>query len=345
MISVLGHNTDLEPEKMDGDKTMTCRHCAGRLLRKLFPDRMEIHDKRRDNNDKLERTRPNVHLTREQWIEKIEEQYRDKTGNALDLDNPQRYTAKIQWRKLYDKNPMYSVLADKYAVRQWVKDKIGEEYLIPLLGVWERAEDIDFRLLPESFVLKTNSASAANIIVRDKKDINRKLIIEQLNYWLEFPFWAKYGEFHYKEIPPKIIAERYMQCEGTDDLTDYKFLCFNGKPCYCTVEVDRFHGHKQLVYDSDWILQDWRINQFESYSGSIEKPAQFETMLGLAETLSKGFSHVRVDLYLSRQKIYFGEMTFTPGSGYVSIVPDEYDYILGEQWTLDSDKTYYRSQH
>ena len=312
---------------------MTYRHFAGQILRKLFTYRMTV----RDHKIKLERVQPNVHLTREQWIDEIKEQYKDKTGHELDLEHPKRYTEKIQWRKLYDNDPLYSVLADKYAVREWVKEKIGEEYLIPLLGVWDKAEDIDFSLLPDSFVLKTNNAYNTNIIVRNKKDIKKKYVIEQLNHWLAFPFWAKSGQFHYKDIPPRIIAEKFMHCEGMDDLVDYKFLCFHGKPYCCTVEVDRYHGHKQLVYDSDWNPQGWRINEFEAYNGSMEKPAQLEAMLALVETLCEGFSHVRVDLYLVDQKIYFGEMTFTPGSGFVSIIPDEYDYILGEQWTIDQN--------
>lgn len=314
------------------------RQFVGHILRKLFPARMEVLDKKRSNKEKLKRIQGNVHLTKEQWIETIKEQYKNKTGNELDLEQPQRYTEKIQWSKLYDDNPLYSVLADKLMVREWVKEKIGDEYLIPLLGVWDKAEDIDFNHLPDSFVLKTNNASATNIIVRNKKEINKNLIIEQLNHWLVYPFWAKWGEFHYKDICPKIIAEKFIQSERTDDLTDYKFICFNGEPYCCTVEIDRYHGHKQVVYDMDWKPQSWRINSFESFTGSIEKPLQFEKMLSLVKTLCEGFSHVRVDLYLIRQEIFFGEMTFTPGSGYVNFIPDEYDFILGEQWALDCKK-------
>lgn len=313
---------------------MSFRHFVGQTLRKLFPYRMAIHDQKK----RLEYIQTNVHLTREQWIEKIKEQYSANIGHELNLDNPKRYTERIQWRKLYDNNPLYSVLADKYAVREWVKEKIGEEHLIPLLGVWDRAEDIDFDRLPDSFVLKTNNACGTNIIVRNKKDINRKLIVKQLNQWLAFPFWAKAGEFHYKDIPPRIIAEKYMQCEGMDDLPDYKFFCFDGEPYCCRMIVDRYHGSKQINYDLNWTPQVWRFGHHEAYTGSIEKPAQFEEMLALVETLCEGLSHVRVDLYLIQDKIYFGEMTFTPGRGYDPIVPDEYDFILGEKWTIDSDQ-------
>lgn len=313
---------------------MTLRRYAGGILRKMFPYRMAI----RDYKKRLERTQPNVHLTREQWIDIIKGQYREMTGHDLDLDNPKRYTEKIQWRKLYDDNPLYSVLADKYAVREWVKEKIGEEYLIPLLGVWRRAEDIDFDLLPDSFVLKTNNAYKTNIIVRNKKKINRKHVIEQMNHWLAYPFWAESGEFQYKDISPMIVAEKYMKCEGSKDLVDYKFFCFGGKPWCCIVDVDRYHGHKRIVYDLDWIQQDWRINQYETYADGIEKPAQLKAMLALVETLCEGFSHVRVDLYLIDQKIYFGEMTFTPSSGYMHFHPDEYDYILGDQWKIDRNQ-------
>lgn len=313
---------------------MTFKRLTGQMLRRLFPYRMAL----RDHKKSLESIQPNVHLTRAQWIEKIKEQYRERIGHELNLDNPQRYTEKIQWRKLYDDNPLYSVLADKYAVREWVKEKIGEEHLIPLLGVWDRAEDIDFDQLPDSFVLKTNNAYNTNIIVRNKKDINKKFIIEQMNYWLAFPFWAKYGEFHYKNIHPKIIAEKFMQCEGIDDLPDYKFLCFHGKPYSCWVDIDRYHGHKRIVYDLGWIPQSWTINRYDTHTGDIKKPAQFEKMLALVETLCEGFSHVRVDLYLTRQNIYFGEMTFTTESGYAPISPDEYDYIIGKQWNIDQNQ-------
>lgn len=312
---------------------MTFRRLADQMLRKLFPYRMAICDHKKS----MEHIRPNVHLTREQWIEKIKEQYKDRTGHELDLDHPKRYTEKIQWRKLYDNDPLYSVLADKYAVREWVKEKIGEEHLIPLLGVWDRAEDIDFDRLPDSFVLKTNNAYNTNIIIRNKKDINRR-IIEQLNHWRAFPFWAKHGEFHYKDIPPRIIAEEFMQCEGMDDLVDYKFFCFHGKPYFCRVIINRNHGAKQVNYDLNWTPQVWRFGHREAYTDSMEKPAQFEEMLALVETLCQGFSHVRVDLYLIQQKIYFGEMTFTPGSGYVTFVPDEYDFILGDLWTIDQNQ-------
>ena len=310
---------------------------VGQALRKLFPYRMAL----RDHKKSLEQIQPNVQLTREQWIEKIKKQYKENIGHELNLEQPQRYTEKIQWRKLYDNNPLYSVLADKYAVREWVKEKIGEEHLIPLLGVWDRAEDIDFDQLPDSFVLKTNNACKTNIIVRNKKNINKKLVIEQMNYWLAFPFWAKSGQFHYKDIPPKIIAEQFMQSEGTDGLTDYKFFCFNGKPYCCGVYVDRYHGQKRNIYDLDWKPLCWMFNRYERCS--IEKPAQFEKMIALVETLCKGFSHVRVDLYLIQQEINFGEMTFTTGSGYDPIFPDEYDYIIGEQWTIDRNQVMQRS--
>lgn len=313
---------------------MSCRHFAGRILRILFPYRMKL----RVYNRKLENVRPNVGLTREQWAEKIKEQYREKIGHEPDLEHPKRFTEKIQYRKLYDHNPLYSTLADKYAVREWVRDKIGEEHLIPLLGVWDRAEDIDFDQLPDSFVLKTNNACGTNIIIRNKKSVNRKPIIKLLNTWLAFPFWAQGGEFHYKDIPPKIIAEKYMQSDDLDDLPDYKFFCFHGKPYCCGVIIDRKHGAKQRIYDMNWTQQVWSIGYHDINAESIEKPAQFKAMLALVEKLCEGFSHVRVDLYLTGQEIYFGEMTFTTGSGYDPFVPDEYDFILGEQWKIDLDQ-------
>lgn len=316
---------------------MSLRDSKDRILRKLFPVHMKLRDEKRIHKEKLERIEANVHLTREQWIKIIKKQYKDRIGHELDLDNPKRFTEKIQWRKLNDNNPLYSTLSDKYAVREWVKELIGEEYLIPLLGVWDRAEEIDFDKLHDSFVLKTNNACGSNIIVRDKKDINKKLIIEQMNFWLDYPFWAVLGEFHYKDIQPKIIAEKFMQCEGADDISDYKFFCFHGKPYCCQVDVNRYHGHKRIIYDLDWNPQNWTFNirKADMYSGSLEKPSQFDKMISLVEKLCEGFSFVRVDLYVIQNNIYFGEMTFTPGGGQAPVFPDEYDYILGEQWIED----------
>ena len=261
-------------------------------------------------------------------------QYEAAIGHKLNWDNLQTYTEKMQWAKLYDKNPLKATLTDKYLVREWVEKTIGGEYLIPLLGVWDNFEDIDFSELPDRFVLKTNHGSGTNLIVKDKSKLNLKRAKRMFDDWMNIDYaYNSNFEMHYTDIKPKIIAEKYMET-STGELPDYKFLCFGGKPYYCWVDCGRFTNHTRNVYDLDWKLQSWSqchpINEV-----IIEKPAKFETMVMLAQKLSEGLSHVRVDFYNIDGNIYFGEMTFTNASGLERIYPDEWDKRLGELWQLE----------
>lgn len=261
-------------------------------------------------------------------------QYEAAIGHKLNWDNLQTYTEKMQWAKLYDKNPLKATLTDKYLVREWVEKTIGGEYLIPLLGAWDNFEDIDFSELPDRFVLKTNHGSGTNLIVKDKSKLNLKRAKRMFDDWMNIDYaYNSNFEMHYTDIKPKIIAEKYMET-STGELPDYKFLCFGGKPYYCWVDCGRFTNHTRNVYDLDWKLQSWSqchpINEV-----IIEKPAKFETMVMLAQKLSEGLSHVRVDFYNIDGNIYFGEMTFTNASGLERIYPDEWDKRLGELWQLE----------
>lgn len=268
----------------------------------------------------------------------LSEEYRIKTGHELNLQEPRRLTEKIQWRKLYDQDRIYSVLSDKYNVRKWVEERIGHEYLIPLIGVWEHFEDIDFSSLPEQFVLKTTNASHTNIIVTDKTDFLRKktVIGKKVKYWQEMPFAYLEGlELHYREIQPLIIAEQYIQPEsGKKELADYKFHCFNGLPYLCQVISDRSTEETIDFYNSKWEHADIIRVPYPNAAQPVKKPEQYDLMLKLASELSKGFSYVRVDLYNRNGTIYFGEMTFTPGSGFMVFEPDDWDYRLGELWDI-----------
>lgn len=289
--------------------------------------------------------RKNIFLMRKRkelsWGEKIklvEKTYLDRIGHKLEWDKLCSYTEKMQWAKMYDYDRRKTVLSDKLLVREWVADKIGETYLIPLLGAWDSFEQIDFRSLPNQFVLKTNNGSGTNLIVRNKNSLDWNQVKMLVTDWIDMDF-AFYNpfEFQYAGIKPKIIAEKLMTVTN-GDLPDYKFLCFEGKPVFCWVDMDRYTKHKRNIYDMNWRLQSWNQLNYGNYEADIPCPENFEEMKQIAETLAQGFSHVRVDLYDINGKIYFGEMTFTNGSGFEKIVPDEADMYLGELWHIDTSK-------
>lgn len=270
---------------------------------------------------------------------KLAEMYRMRIGEELHLAPPRGYTEKIQWRKLYGLFPIHSELSDKYAVRKWVAERIGEEYLIPLLGVWDSFDEIPFASLPDSFVLKTTNASGTNLIVKSKKTLNYKLAKRKFDYWMQLKYWIAYGyEMQYEEIRPRIIAEVFIKDEsGMEDLRDYKFLCFHGKVEFIWVDVGRYHDHKRYVYYSDWTPAPF--NQlYPIYSDPPVKPENLKKMIELAQDLSKDFDHVRVDLYNTNGRIYFSEMTFTNGSGFEKILPHEWDEKLGDFWDISYEQ-------
>ncbi len=267
-------------------------------------------------------------------IKYLEWLYKKKIGRCINWNQPRAYTEKIQWSKLYDNTAIKTTLSDKYLVRKWVSEKIGEQYLIPLLGVWNKYDDIDFNSLPNKFVLKTNHGSGTVVVVKDKANINHKHCRSLFNDWMHTDYSYVFGlELQYTNIARKIIAEQYLD-SGENELQDYKFLCFDGKPYYCWVDLDRFSNHTRNIYNLNWELQPWNQYTYGNSKNNVPKPKNFDKMVQLATILCKGFSHVRVDLYNIDGKIYFGEMTFTNGSGYECIVPDEYDYKLGELWNL-----------
>lgn len=309
-----------------------------RLLKKLFPNLIDTWNLETQKKKDRKKIGQILALDEKDYPDILRGLYKKKTGHELDFENPRRLTEKIQWRKLYDQSPVYSVLSDKYAVREWVGRKIGEEYLIPLIGAWEHFKDIDFKQLPEQFVLKTNNASHTNIIVTDKKDFlrKRKSIERRMEYWLQTPFSYLEGiELHYQAIKPMIIAEEFVQPEeGKRELVDYKFHCFNGKPVLCQVIGDRTESETIDFFDTEWRHVSLSRPPFPNAQKRREKPAAYDLMIELASKLSNGFSYVRVDLYEHNKKVLFGEMTFTPASGIMKFEPDEWDYKLGQLWDI-----------
>lgn len=253
------------------------------------------------------------------------------TGEPLfDIDNPKTYRQKIQSSKLYN-NKIKTHLTDKVTVREWIKEKIGEEYLVPIIGIYESENDINFETLPSCFVIKMNHSSGMNIIVKNKEDIDYCLIREKIKKWKKINFAYKIGlQLQYKDIKPQIIIEEYIE-DSNHELNDYKFICFNGTVYYCWVDVDRFGDHRRNIYDLNWKLQPFR-QYYDNSDYEIDKPINFDKMINIANILCQGFDHVRVDLYNVDGKIYFSEMTFTNGNGYEEIIPNEYDLILGNLW-------------
>ena len=254
-------------------------------------------------------------------------------GKPLDLNKPQTFTEKMQWLKLYDSTPLKSRLADKYLVRRWVADKIGEQYLIPLLGVWNEFDDIDFDELPNQFVLKCNHGSGMNIIVRDKKTFDKQKAREKINAWLAVDYGAGQPmELHYTRINRKIIAEKFIE-NISNGVIDYKFHCFNGTPKFIQVIGDRdFSRHTRYQKFCDLNYNDIgpMFEDYPHFPYDVPKPKEFKKMKRFAELLSSDFSYVRVDFYEVDGKLLFGEMTFTSDAGYL---PHK------KTWTYEKDVT------
>ena len=257
-------------------------------------------------------------------------------GKFINLKNPHTISEKLQWLKLYNQRPEYAQMVDKYAAKQFAAAKIGAEHIIPTFGVWDRLKDIEFDNLPDSFVLKTtHSAGCTGVVIcKNKNDFNIKKAIRKLNKSLKTDLSKSMREWPYKNVPHRIIAEKYMEDEY-GELRDYKFYCFNGKVKYVQADVGRFSDHHQNIYDTHWNLLPISFG-YPQESHNIDKPKNFELMLKIAETLAAGIPHIRVDLYNVNGNIYFGELTFFPTSGYKCIKPNELDYKLGDWINLPS---------
>lgn len=266
-----------------------------------------------------------------QWFEKY-------VGNHLNLDRPQTFNEKIQWMKLYDSTSLKTRLTDKYLVRDWVNEQIGAKYLIPLLGVWDKFDDIDFDIFPDKFVLKANHGCGWNIIVKDKSKFDKADAKIKLDEWLNTNFAFINGlELHYKDISPKIIAEEFLENQN-EDLCDYKIWCFNGKPALIMFLAERNIALKMAFYDLDWNLLPFTYS-YPQYEKMVTKPKNLDEMLAIAAKLSKDFIHVRVDLYrLNDGSLKFGEMTFTTASGACIWNPPEIDLVLGQMISLPVTK-------
>lgn len=256
--------------------------------------------------------------------------YRIHMGRELDLQHPKTYTEKLQWLKLYDHRPEYTRMVDKYAVKDYVSKKIGPEYVIPLLGVWDRVEDIDFDSLPKQFVLKTTHDSGGIVVCKDKEKLDIGKVKKQLRYFLNRNYYDRNREWPYKDVPHRIIAERYMEDPGQGELRDYKFFTFGGVPKVLYIAQGRGLGGETVAdfFDMDFQHLPFTIDH-NMAPVPPEKPKNFEKMKQLAAILSEGTPQLRVDFYEVDGKIYFGEMTFFHCSGMEAFHPGKWDERFG----------------
>jgi hypothetical protein len=247
------------------------------------------------------------------------------------LKNPKSFTEKIQWLKLNDRKQEYTVMVDKYLVKDYVASIIGSEYIIPTLGVWDDAEDIEFDDLPNQFVLKWNHDSGSVVICKDKNKLDRESVIKRLASYKKHNGYNYGREWPYKNVKPMIIAEHYMKDSNINGLNDYKFFCFNGRVKCFKIDFDRFINHRANYYDINGNLLPFGELAFPpDFSRKIEMPHNLQLMVYLAEKLADGIPFIRVDFYEVDTKVYFGELTFYPSSGFGCFTDEKWDYKLGE---------------
>lgn len=260
-------------------------------------------------------------------------QYRILVGRKLNLHRPKRFTEKMQWYKLYYRNPLMTQCVDKYRVREYILDKGYGDTLVNLYQVCETFEEINFDILPNQFVIKSNKGSGTNIFVRDKNLIDYKSVKKEIKSWNMVNTVLLGREWPYEDVKPKIVIEELLVDNKSRDIKDYKFLCFNGIVKYIWVDSNRDTNHKRNFYDLNWNLLDVKSDVPVS-DETISKPEGFDYMVEIAESIGQDFPFVRVDFYWVNGKVYFGEITFYPWSGCVKFTPDKFDFELGNNLIL-----------
>lgn len=256
--------------------------------------------------------------------------YKSNFGKDLNLDNPRTFNEKLQWLKLYYRCPEFSNMVDKYRVRELIQSTIGEQYLIPLLGVWESASEIDFDKLPDQFVLKCNHDQGSVIVCRDKSKLDYDKVIATLNKKLKRNHYWATREWPYKNVKSCIICEQYMaNSDDDDELSDYKVLCFSGKAKIIEVHKSRFSNRTQDFYDTNWNKLDIRQIGINASKEVMDRPVFLDKMIELSELLSNQYPHLRVDWYFSNSMLLFSELTFYDGGGFDPFY-DDYDEKIGE---------------
>ncbi len=274
-------------------------------------------------------------LTDEQCIKMLFNVRLDQKPN---LENPKTFNEKLNWLKLHNRNPEYSIMVDKYKSKEYITEKIGEGHVVPLLGVWDRPEDVNFDALPDKFVIKCNHNSGTGMyICDDKSKLNVKKVRKNLKKGLKSNYYYFSREWPYKNVERKIIAEQFLIDDENDALTDYKFLCFNGEPKICYIGKDNSNKPTSDFFDIDFNKLDIRMKDPNSEIPP-EKPECFEEMVKYATILSKDIPFVRVDFYYVNKVVYVGELTFFHNGGFTKMTPPEWDEKLGKLIKLPIDK-------
>ena len=265
----------------------------------------------------------------DKWAVSIK--YRNHFYKKLDLKNPRTFNEKLQWLKLYDRKPEYTTMVDKYRAKEYVASIIGDEYIIPTLGVWKSFDEIDFDALPNQFVLKCNHGSGDVVICKDKASLDVEAARKKLTAALQQDYYLVSREWPYRDVPRRIIAEEYLEDSETGDARDYKFFCFNGYVDCVMLCIDRNLGKpKFYFFDDQWKLKRLNKRGKEAPEGfTLPRPKCIEEMFNIASILSKGFSFLRVDLYECDGHVYFGELTFFPSSGFDANLLEETDLYFG----------------
>ncbi len=280
------------------------------------------------------------------WPDKIylRVMYRMMLGQKLNLKEPQTFSEKIQWMKLYDRKPEYTVMVDKVKAKDYVSAKIGKEHIIPTLGVWSDPEEINFDELPSRFVLKINHNSGTGMyICKDKSNLDVVKVKAELKKGLKENYYLRNREWPYKDVPRRILAEEFIEpAPNVIDLPDYKWYCFDGEPKYCQVIQNRTTNETIDFFDIEWNHQNFvGLNPAAGPAAvTPSRPANLETHIRIAKMLSKGLRFARIDLYETGEKTYFGEITFYPLSGFGVFTPDIYNKLLGQMIKLPGERDY-----
>ena len=274
-------------------------------------------------------------LSDEEFLKKVFPKY---MGYPLDLENPKTFSEKLQWLKVNYREPIQTVMVDKHEAKHFIAHRVGDQYIIPTLAVWDSVEDIDFDALPNQFVLKCTHDSGGIVICKDKSSLDRKATKAKLSASLQRDYSRIAREWPYKDVPRRIIAEEYLSELGNNEILDYKMYCFHGEPKITVVCSDRFSktGTRMNFYDIDWKPMGIHFGHYPPLSTEFPRPETYDEMLRLAMELSKDCPFLRVDFYEIKGRLYIGELTFFPGAGLEQFCPMTKDYELGEWLHLEN---------
>lgn len=261
--------------------------------------------------------------------------FNQRMDEKLNFNKIQSFNEKLQWLKLNDRKDIYTIMVDKYEVKKYVANIIGEEYIIPTLGIYNTFDEIDFKKLPDKFVMKCTHDSGSTIVCQDKNKLDIRKIKKKINKALKYNYYYAGREWPYKNVVPKILIEKYIIDDGLEELRDYKIFCFNGEAKLFKVDYDRFSEHRANYYDRNLqLLEFGEVICPPDLNKVIDIPKDIYKMFELAEMLSKELKFVRIDFYYANNKIYFGEITFYPASGFGKFIPENWDEKLGKMIKL-----------